>query len=151
SFSGSASADVQAGATLNLHLGIDLSPLQPGENLLNRFFLAAGDGVTATASVNATDLNLSAAVGNLAVGIEHGSTPSPLTFTIGLTLQDPNSDGKILLSELGAAAASGLTLSAGGSVSLPLKLDGVTDLLGVSLPATPTIQLGFSASASTFD
>ena len=78
-----------------------------------------------------------------------------ISVNTGVKLVDPGTgaahDGRVTFSELlsGATVVSDVSLSASGSVTLPLTFTGL-DLLGVIAPADPKLTLNFSASPITF-
>ena len=155
---GNADAAISGQANLNLNLGIDLHALG-NANPLDFFFVLPGDGLSASFELSASDIDLSAALGNIEIGIEDGfigdATHDPFTLSLSALLKDPNGSGRITLAELlqsPTQVIDQIDIDASGTAVLPLTLEGVEDLLGVTLPAAPTIEISVSAvNSADFD
>ncbi len=122
---------VQADATLDLHLGIDLSdPTSPTPVVFDTTRL------TLNGRVNGTNLNFSAGVGPLGLFVRNGSvtvdrdgnpaTDDPATVVVSLA---PGPDGRYLLSQLSRDIA-GVNLDGVADLALPLFFPTETTPLG---------------------
>ena len=133
---GSAKLAVQAAATLNLDLGLDLSdPANP------KPFLYDTTGMSVSAKASAANLSFTAAVGPLGLYITNGSVVldknatdpndngDPVLFTVKLV-----NDGtdRTYFSNLGSLTSSNVQVSLTGQVNatLPIYFPTSSDLLG---------------------
>ena len=152
--SGSTLLQLALNASLNLHLGFDLSnPLNP------EMFFYSDTGVSITGSLTADDLQFRVQAGPLAFGIGNGSGvagSAELNFTGSMNLSDKT------LSPPGATAPPtridrqnvGITdsISGSASASLPVFLDDslpqLTPNLSVTVPDLSSLAQGQSGSVS---
>jgi Ca2+-binding RTX toxin-like protein/streptogramin lyase len=136
--SSSGTLRVQAGAALNLHLGIDLSqPTNPVG------YLYDNTGMTLTALVSGTGLHFGVGLGPLGLFVRNGSailnrdgnpaTTAPASFTVGLA---PASGGRYRLSDL-STGVTNVSLTGAANLTLPLyfPLDSDATPLGGAPPA----------------
>ncbi len=145
-------------AALDLGFGLNNTPPEEGEplvsaSLIERFFINTSSKLHAAASISASGINLFAALGFLEIGIEDGSLTEPLGIIANLSLKDPDSSGRIFLSELtqreidsggnfSFSVADLLSIDVvGGELVLPLSFFDA-DSFGIDDPA-PTIIIGF--------
>ena len=77
-----------------------------GGPVLDRLFVEEGSQISASAEISASDINLTAALGFLEVGVEGGSL-STTSIDASVALTDPSSDGRIYLDELARKALDG--------------------------------------------
>src|SRR5262249_45759497 len=84
---GAAKASAAITSGTDLRVGLDLSSVAEGQSILSHAFIGAGSGLSVSATLSASDINLSAALGFLEAGIENGS--GNITLGASLTLDDP--------------------------------------------------------------
>ena len=154
------SAATSSPALIDLGILISAGGTEDGEIaagiILPRFFIQEeSSSISATASISADDIDLTAALGFLEIGVEDGSL-GETTIAASLSLQDPSSDGRVFLNELASKDSDGVDafflsiadvnfdLTA-GDLSLPLVFPGA-DTLGLDLDlleAVPEITVTF--------
>ncbi len=140
----SSQASVDGSFALDLDFGVDLDAIADGDDPLDWFFIR-DPHATAELDVSASDVDASAHIGFLSVSVVDGSlSASP---TLDVTLNDPNSDGRIDLRELldGLSDLDSLVnadLGGGANASLPIVVD--VGLGGFVDPNVGTVQ--FSAT-----
>ncbi len=120
------------------------STVNPAD-LINQFYIQGGkSGITAQASVDAANINMTAALGLFDFGITNGS----LHFGVGagLGLQSlAESDGKIRLSDFARGSLTSLLQPAftyAGTGSLPVSSDSLNSIIG--FPANTPLQINFA-------
>ncbi|NOS69105.1 MAG: LEPR-XLL domain-containing protein, partial [Verrucomicrobia bacterium] len=126
----SGGAQVSATTTLTLNFGFGLRNLvetSPGNNQwdlslpADQSFFIAPSSFTATAAVHATGMNYNVRVGFMDVSVTGGT--ADMDGNAGISLNDPNSDGKITQAEFSGTALATLvstTLTGSASASLPI-------------------------------
>ncbi|MEP0919876.1 DUF4347 domain-containing protein [Leptolyngbya sp. DQ-M1] len=112
--------DMLLGASLNLGFGLDFSTVTP--------FIQASTGLELYAQFDVTNFGVTVGLGGVEASLGNGNGAlslkdgtDPASFKVGL--KDPNSDGKILFSELGLNSLE-FTTKGGIDVSLPVALVG---------------------------
>ncbi|MGG6284259.1 DUF4347 domain-containing protein [Leptolyngbya sp. AN03gr2] len=153
---GGATGKFSANAGFELGIGISLDLPGNGAGFSERLFFTSNSRIFADATISADDINLSAAISILEIGIANGTASLGLDASMGL--KDPTAnDLGITLNDLlnNAGSLSAIvdpSFTVSGNVILPIAIEGLSDF-GLELGTQPQLELGFTLDplAKTLD
>ncbi|MBW4443333.1 MAG: DUF4347 domain-containing protein [Plectolyngbya sp. WJT66-NPBG17] len=118
-----------------------------GDSFSKRTFLTQDSSIFANAKIGANDVNLSAALSMLEIGIKNGTASLDLIASLGLKDPTPNDLGitlnDILNNTSTLSALVDPTFQVMGGITLPIAIDGLSDF-GLELGTQPQVALGFT-------
>ncbi len=117
-----------------------------GESLADRFFIDSNAAISASVELLAPQVNASARLGFVSVGIQNGSGTATAGLQLGLNEPGSNPDGRITIAELFeglSAPTTLLTASTHGSAAFTLPIVVTPNILGSEQPDNAAVLISW--------